>query len=90
MPGVAPTLEQWTIVKSWRAGCDDILLGRVFGHPRIADGHWATTSLVVEIDVAARRARTLNTEYRLGARLSESVPTHVLQYLAATGYALVN
>lgn len=42
------------------------LTGKVYGHPRLADGHVALTSEVFAIDRAQRWARTMSRYYELG------------------------
>lgn len=46
-----------------------LLVGRVTGHPKIADGRWTVTSVIVEM--SREEARTLNTVYRLGPMMAD-------------------
>jgi len=42
------------------------LTGVVYGHPRIPNGSWITTSKLVYMDFLNRKAQTQNTTYILG------------------------
>lgn len=56
------TLENWSI-----DGVQDIAYGNVFGHPKIPDGTYIRTSLIVDIDRDGENiiVETLNTFYTL-------------------------
>lgn len=59
-------IEDWTFVEVDDGSC---LIGRVFDHPRIPDGHWTITSL---IETYSRlEAESTNTLYRLGEPMSK-------------------
>lgn len=60
----APLIDDWSV---FRSGDASFLVGRVTGHPNIADGHLARTSLLVAMDGARSWARTLSRFYSLGA-----------------------
>lgn len=59
-------IEDWTVVE---VGEGRVLMGRVYSHPKIRDGHWTMTSLIVSM--APPDARTLNTSYRLGKPMDD-------------------
>ncbi len=63
----APILDQWILHRldsplAWFEGI-------VSGHPAIADGHHATTSAAVALDLSLTWVRTVSRFYRLGRRL---------------------
>lgn len=60
-------LEDWTVVKSESIN-SNVLMGRVFGHPRISDGSAIVTTRISHI--TERRAETENTVYILGKEAS--------------------
>lgn len=49
----------------WFVGPNDLLYGKVYGHPEIADGEEVSTSRVVEWDKETNIVRTKNTKYVL-------------------------
>jgi hypothetical protein len=65
-------LENWAVVESaniagyqaLRAG--NLLVGKVFNHPRIGEGTFIFTSPIVRLDAKSNVAETRNTSYRLG------------------------
>jgi hypothetical protein len=65
-------LENWAVVpsgniatyKELRAG--NLLVGKVFGHPRIAEGSFIFSSPILSLDTSANVAETRNTAYVLG------------------------
>ena len=70
-------LENWAVVPSahcasyqeLRAG--NLLVGRVFGHPRIQEGAFVFTSPIVALDANAKFVETRNTAYCLGEASSD-------------------
>ncbi len=57
------TIKKWLIEKysyGW------ILTGNVYGHPRITDGTWVRTSLLMIVNFTTGTAETMNTVYSLG------------------------
>ena len=70
-------LEGWAVVPSGniaafqplRAG--NLLVGKVFGHPTIAEGQFIFTSPIVRMDSEANTVETRNTAYCLGEASSE-------------------
>jgi hypothetical protein len=79
MPKQKPSarLENWAVVESeniasyqeLRAG--NLLVGKVFSHPTIAEGKFIFSSPVVRFDEKTKVAETRNTSYRLGQASSE-------------------
>jgi hypothetical protein len=65
-------LENWAVVPSGdiatykKLGAGNLLVGRVFGHPTIAEGSFIFSSPIVSIDADASIAETRNTAYVLG------------------------
>jgi hypothetical protein len=65
-------LENWAVVESaniagyrpLRAG--NLLVGKVFGHPRIGEGTFIFSSPIERLDIKNNVAETRNTSYRLG------------------------
>lgn len=65
-------LENWAVVPSasnahyeeLQAG--NLLVGKVFGHPRIQEGTFIFTSPIVRVDAHTNMVETRNTAYRLG------------------------
>lgn len=65
-------LENWAVVPSGniatyrelRAG--NLLVGRVFGHPTIAEGSFVFTSPITRLHSGSNVAETRNTAYSLG------------------------
>lgn len=65
-------LENWAVVpsgniatyKELKAG--HLLVGRVYGHPRIAEGSFIFSSPILSLDAGANIAETNNTAYVLG------------------------
>lgn len=53
------------VLNPWAPYLDGRLVGRVYNHPRLADGKIVVTSQVLELDARRGFARTLNTYYRL-------------------------
>lgn len=75
-------IEDWTVVE---VGEGRVLMGRVYSHPKIRDGRWTMTSLIVSM--TPPDARTLNTSYRLGNpmddRSLEQLPPRYRDLLAS-------
>jgi hypothetical protein len=65
-------LENWAVVESanldgYRAlQTGNLLVGKVFGHPRIGEGTFIFSSPIERLDVKNNVAETRNTSYRLG------------------------
>lgn len=59
-------IEDWTVVEGDDGPC---LIGRVFDHPQMPDGHWAMTTMVETF--AMLEAESQNTSYRLGKRMDK-------------------
>lgn len=59
-------IEDWTVVERDDGPC---LIGRVFDHPWIPDGHWAMTTMIETLTM--REAESQNTLYRLGKRMDK-------------------
>jgi len=59
-------IADWVLVER---GGYRLLVGRITGHPKIADGRWAVTSVVVEM--SRQQARTRNTVYRPGPMMAD-------------------
>ena len=55
----APLLNNWRLIGT-------SLYGHVTGHPRLGDRPNVRTSVVLDLEIEAGWARTLNTLYRLG------------------------
>lgn len=55
-----PKLEQWFITEN------DLLIGRIYGHPVIPDGAIVRTGRVVRFDAEHNRVYTARTDYELG------------------------
>lgn len=53
------------VLNPWARYEAGLLIGRVYNHPRLADGKVVVTSRVLELDARRGFARTLNTFYRL-------------------------
>lgn len=70
-------LENWAVVPSahcasyqeLRAG--NLLVGKVFGHPRISEGAFIFTSPIVSLNANKKVVETRNTAYCLGEASSE-------------------
>jgi hypothetical protein len=70
-------LENWAVVESaniagyhvLRAG--NLLVGNVFGHPRIEEGTFIFTSPIMRLDAKEKVVETRNTWYRLGQASDE-------------------
>lgn len=58
--------KQKARIEDWFVGHDDLLIGTVYGHPKLRDGSEVVTSRVVKWDSETKTAVTLNTEYTLG------------------------
>ena len=59
-------LRDWIIVQNHTIGSKWVqLYGKVFGHPRFAEGEWITTSPVLKLDIPGGFAETMNTKYVL-------------------------
>lgn len=63
-------IDDWAIGKYATSGY--YLSGVVSSHPRVTDGHFARTSLLLSIDFQAEKAETANTIYQLGKMKEES------------------
>jgi len=71
-PKPCAKLESWAVVpsgniatyKELKAG--HLLVGRVYGHPRIAEGSFIFSSPILRLDAVANIAETNNTAYLLG------------------------
>ena len=65
-------LEDWAVVQSLKSGSyhalrpGNLLVGRAFGHQRIAKGKFIFTSPIVRVDTQQRIVETKNTVYSLG------------------------
>ena len=65
-------IENWAVVpglntagyQSLRPG--NLLVGKVFGHPRIEEGEFVFSSPIVSLDMNNQAVVTRNTVYRLG------------------------
>ena len=65
-------IENWAVVpglniagyRSLRPG--NLLVGKVFGHPRIEEGAFVFSSPIVSLDLNNQAVATRNTVYRLG------------------------
>lgn len=66
----APTIESWAVVSE--PGGAPALIGRVHGHPSIADGRLTHTSTLIAMSEREGWARTINRFYRLGRKLEEA------------------
>jgi hypothetical protein len=70
-------LENWAVVESVNLAnfealqAGSLLVGKVYGHPRIADGTFIFTSAIVRFDENTQTAETRNTSYRLGQMSQE-------------------
>ncbi len=70
-------IENWAVVpglniagyRSLRPG--NLLVGKVFGHPRIEEGAFVFSSPIVSLDTTNQEVVTRNTVYRLGEASSE-------------------
>jgi hypothetical protein len=62
------TMSSAPLLHGWGASRKPVicLTGKVYGHPRLADGHVALTSEVFAIDRAQRWVRTMSRYYELG------------------------
>ena len=73
----APLIENWKtrvvrqIPDLGPPGLTLVLIGRVTGHPRIADAQMMHTSQLIWLDRNRNWARTLNRVYRLGSTSDE-------------------
>lgn len=54
------------VLNPWARYENGCLIGRVFNHPRLADGKIVVTTRVLKLDAKAGYAKTLNTHYKLG------------------------
>ena len=64
-------LEHWAVVQSLTMSYQELkpgslLVGKVFGHPRIKESSFIFTSPIVSIDTMQRVVETQNTAYCLG------------------------
>lgn len=66
----AVRIEGWDLV--WTIG-GLRLLGRVFGHPEIDDGHRALTSTLVALHLEEGWAVSQNRVYRLGQQFADAL-----------------
>lgn len=64
----APTLDNWSLAERRQVS----LVGRVHGHPNIADGRQAGTSILLLLAPERGYARTFNRFYKLGDRFQLS------------------
>ncbi len=70
-------LENWAVVPSGNIATyqelrtGNLLVGKVFGHPTIAEGKFIFTSPIVRLDLHASMVETRNTAYCLGEASSE-------------------
>jgi hypothetical protein len=85
----APRLQSWQAVIV-RGRSDDgrlrllmVLVGRVTGHPHIADGRRIHTSEVIWLDRNRNWARSWNRLYRLGAPASDETNAGESEEIAA-------
>jgi hypothetical protein len=70
-------LENWAVVESvnvagyqaLRAG--NLLVGKVYNHPRIGEGTFIFTSPIVRLDTKSKVVETKNTSYCLGQASSD-------------------
>ena len=70
-------LENWAVVESvnvagyqaLRAG--NLLVGKVYNHPRIGEGTFIFTSPIVRLDTKSKIVETRNTSYCLGQASSD-------------------
>jgi hypothetical protein len=70
-------IENWAVVpglntadyQSLRPG--NLLVGKVFGHPRIEEGAFVFSSPIVSLDMSNQAVVTGNTVYRLGEASAE-------------------
>lgn len=56
-------IENWLIVPVLEG---EVLIGDVYGHPKLRDGWPIRTSLIVKVDMNKKFVETLNTVYTLG------------------------
>ena len=68
----APLLDDWMITDA----AAPALIGVVYGHPRLEDGHLCHTSALIAMSTTEMWARTLNRWYRLGRRAEEAHRAH--------------
>ena len=72
MPKPAVKIDDWAVVPNPNTGNyrelspGNLLVGRVFGHPRIKEGAFIFTSPVISIDPSRQLVETRNTAYVLG------------------------
>lgn len=65
-------MEDWAVVSSVMSGGyeeakpGNLLLGKVFGHPRMADGAFVFSSPILSLDLNSGMVETRNTAYELG------------------------
>lgn len=65
-------IDDWAVVRTTNTGRyeqlgpGNLLVGRVFGHPKINEGSFIFSSPVVSVDDANRLVETRNTAYVLG------------------------
>jgi hypothetical protein len=70
-------IDDWAVVPNPNTGSyqalrpGNLLVGRVFGHPRMSEGSFIFTSPVVSVDSDQRIVETRNTAYILGKVSSE-------------------
>jgi hypothetical protein len=73
----AVRIDDWAVVPNPKTGLyqelrpGNLLVGRVFGHPRMSEGSFIFTSPVVSIDSDKGIVETMNTAYILGKVSSE-------------------
>jgi len=58
-------------LEDWFVGPNDLLFGKVYGHPSIKDGEVIVTSRVVSWDKEKKQATTRNTNYILGKPMDD-------------------
>jgi hypothetical protein len=70
-------LENWAVVESVNVGgyqalqAGNLLVGKVYNHPRIGEGTFIFTSPIVRVDTKSKIVETRNTSYRLGQASSD-------------------
>jgi hypothetical protein len=84
----AVKIDDWAVVPNPNTGIyrelcpGNLLVGRVFGHPRMSEGTFIFTSPVVSIDSDNRIVETRNTAYILG-KVSFEYQTWSLEHTRA-------
>lgn len=57
-------VKQEALIRNWQID-GEVLIGEVYGHPRIIDGHRVRTSTIVKFNKKAGIVETLHTYYKL-------------------------